>query len=294
MSRGYRLKQLLQQLDVEIDDDDDEQFGPSWSRKNRERTVHKDELEEICDRLGYDVEHLTVTAIRELLRNNGVTRSKDKSPQSEFSETELSDLQRAVKHAKFLDAEDILDVTHPSIDPTDSTLRFMNHQSITVNGTEYDVCGCDHTTRSQAETYDAYTTVLLDDKTVRLTLLHNYENRSYVGRRKHGARIDIKSGVDPYSKWKQDEWVESFEFDTSMRERFEQVEVEDVIVTDEVQTELTVINVREENGRKYVYCESKRGAPYRLRYDYYRNALWMKRTSDNENFGALKSFELVE
>lgn len=189
--RAVRFFDLLDALGVEHEDR--RRFG----RFNK--TVPKDALVELGERVGEgDLSDMTVPQIRKFLRDAGYSRGRNKSPESRFSTHELLDLQRAVKHAEYLEASDIADP-----EETFTVGSFLH-----INGDRYKVLRTWWNDEVQAE-WKSYTVVkLAGDPERRLVLLHGYEPSHTTS---HSAMLEKRGRPAPYYRWKKEEYISTFE-----------------------------------------------------------------------------------
>lgn len=267
-----------------------------WSEMKslEDRVLRKSELVKICNEFGDDnFGAYTVPELRDWIRENLDIRGDHKSPRSEFSGTELYNISSEISHAEFLEAEDIAAMTHPMMDPLSNPVCFGRGETITINGTDYEVKKSIYKSDRVHEDApcEAYTVVKLDDGWERLVMFFGWDSDNC--KYKHSAALEKRREYDPYKQWKQEEYIKSIDFDFSIRDGFFNVEEGDEFKVDVVNVTLTATNISNWNTQRSVTAKSSRDSPYRLTYNMSQDYLSVKRVSDSESFGHASSFEIV-
>lgn len=218
VSRWRRHLDLLQAIDMEPSFD--KHPDDHWSTKMRDRPMHKDEIQQVCQILGLDDDG-TVPELRDRIRETifedkryGTWRNPQdsKAGTSQFSTSELLGLIRAVNHELRLDFEDVW----PEIDDV-----FMEGDVVRIDGEEYVIDNFydgphDGTVAEKELPLDEFVCVEFKggenkhDRRYRLVMMNELDMDEC--KYNHSVVLEKARDFGPWKRWKKDSYVKEVEF----------------------------------------------------------------------------------
>lgn len=195
--RSLRMHDLLQELG----------FEPDFTRfeRNFDRTVRKDELQELATEFGLSDEG-TVPELRSRIRDHLVdehgvwTNTVDKEDTTSFSTRELFVISRALEDESRMSADDIIQEL--------GTKEVTTRHTVKVNGEEKEVTQYGHISNAEAPGFDEALMWYFGNRE-RLILFFDWDpdECSY----HESAALEYKKGYRPHEHWKKDSYIYDIE-----------------------------------------------------------------------------------